>query len=249
MRALRDVLTPPELPRTPGLDIAKVYRGAEEVAGDFYLVTPGAAGSLVIAVGDAVGHGVRAAQQASFVRSSLATFAAKTDEPDRLLELANTSLIERTGLADRFATCACTSIRPDGTLLTASAGHPPPLALDSGEPLHEQHALPLGVTVNFAVCSERRRLEPGGGYLLYTDGLTEARLTDGSGARVGVERIQERLRDLRGRPSTDVVRELSTLIPVDEFRRPADDVCLLAARTSSRAVKPPDDEVPTGAAY
>jgi serine phosphatase RsbU (regulator of sigma subunit) len=46
LRAIRDALTPPELPQRPGLDLAAAFlpAAAEQVSGDFYLVAEGAAG-------------------------------------------------------------------------------------------------------------------------------------------------------------------------------------------------------------
>ena len=43
LRAIRDALTPPELPRRPGLELAAAFLPAiaEQVSGDFYLVAEG----------------------------------------------------------------------------------------------------------------------------------------------------------------------------------------------------------------
>jgi phosphoserine phosphatase RsbU/P len=229
LRALRDVLRPADVPRIAGFDVAKVILGAEIAAGDFYLVAPSVRASVVVAVGDAAGHGLGAAQPASFVRASLATFASMTDAPDRLLEMANTSLIERARQGDQFVTCACLSIRADGTVHAASAGHPPPLALDTGEPLVRQTAPPLGVTLGPRIVSDTSYLGPGDGVLLYTDGLTEARLDQDPG-RIGEDRVRQRLRELRGRPVADVLRALALLAPSLRAARPADDVCMVAVR-------------------
>ena len=45
LRAIRDALTPPELPRRPGLVLAAAHlpAAAERVSGDFYLVAEGPA--------------------------------------------------------------------------------------------------------------------------------------------------------------------------------------------------------------
>ena len=43
LRAIRDALTPPELPQRPGLELAAAFlpAAAEQVSGDFYLVAEG----------------------------------------------------------------------------------------------------------------------------------------------------------------------------------------------------------------
>jgi serine phosphatase RsbU (regulator of sigma subunit) len=60
LRAIRDALTPPELPQRPGLELAAAFlpAAAEKVSGDFYLVAEGPQDSTVLVVGDVVGHGL-----------------------------------------------------------------------------------------------------------------------------------------------------------------------------------------------
>jgi serine phosphatase RsbU (regulator of sigma subunit) len=55
LRAIRDALTPPELPQRPGLELAAAFlpAAAERVSGDFYLVAEGPRDSTVLVVGDA----------------------------------------------------------------------------------------------------------------------------------------------------------------------------------------------------
>jgi sigma-B regulation protein RsbU (phosphoserine phosphatase) len=61
LRAIRDALTPPELPQRPGLELAAAFlpASAERVGGDFCLVAEGPQDSTVLVVGDVVGHGCR----------------------------------------------------------------------------------------------------------------------------------------------------------------------------------------------
>jgi serine phosphatase RsbU (regulator of sigma subunit) len=72
LRAIRDALTPPELPERPGLDLAAALLPAatEEVSGDFYLVAEGPQDSTVLVVGDVVGHGLEAGRRAAFTRTA-----------------------------------------------------------------------------------------------------------------------------------------------------------------------------------
>jgi sigma-B regulation protein RsbU (phosphoserine phosphatase) len=90
LRAIRDALTPPELPQRPGLDLAAVFLPAvaERVSGVSYLVAEGPRDSTVLVVGDVVGHGLRAARRAAFVRTTFAATAPFSDDPCRLLSWA-----------------------------------------------------------------------------------------------------------------------------------------------------------------
>jgi hypothetical protein len=96
LRAIRDALSPPELPTRPGLDLAAAFLpAAERVSGDFYLVADGPQDAPVLVVGDVVGHGLAAARRAAFLRTAFAATAPFSDDPRRLLSWANAALIER----------------------------------------------------------------------------------------------------------------------------------------------------------
>ena len=96
LRAIRDALTPPELPNRPGLELAAAFlpASAEQVSGDFYLVAEGPQESTVLVVGDVVGHGLQAARRAAFVRTTFAATAPFSDDPARLLSWANSAVVE-----------------------------------------------------------------------------------------------------------------------------------------------------------
>jgi sigma-B regulation protein RsbU (phosphoserine phosphatase) len=101
LRAIRDALTPPELPQRPGLELAAAFlpASAERVSGDFYLVCEGPQGSTVLLVGDVVGHGPHAARRAAFARTTFAATAPFSDDPCQLLSWANTSQVAIRGVA------------------------------------------------------------------------------------------------------------------------------------------------------
>jgi serine phosphatase RsbU (regulator of sigma subunit) len=91
LRAIRDALTPFELPERPGLDLAAAFvPAAERVSGDFYLVAERPQDSTLLVVGDVVGHGLHAAQRAAFVRTAFASTAPFSDDPRKLLGWVNT---------------------------------------------------------------------------------------------------------------------------------------------------------------
>ena len=115
LRAIRDALTPPELPQRPGLELAASFLpAAEQVSGDFYLVAEGPRDSTLLVIGDVVGHGMRAARRAAFVRTAFAATAPFSDDPCRLLSWANTALVERAGTSTEFVTAALRDLPPGG---------------------------------------------------------------------------------------------------------------------------------------
>ena len=233
LRVLREALVPASVPETPGLEVATAYVAAEgQAAGDFFLVMAGPDGRTLLAVGDAVGHGVAAARRAAYARAMLATFAAYDHDPARLLELANTALLESDPGGLNFITAVCALVHDD-RVTWACAGHPAPWDLDTGEPLatdspHE----PLGVTRDLRYATRTATLTRAHGLLLFSDGLTEARHAGGGDGRrlLGEGAAREQLLAHRGERPESVVQALRTTACEFAGGALADDLCLLAAR-------------------
>jgi phosphoserine phosphatase RsbU/P len=231
LRAIRDALTPPELPQRPGLQLAAAFlpAAAERVSGDFYLVAEGPQDSTVLVVGDVVGHGLRAGRRAAFVRTTFAATAPFSDDPCRLLSWANTALVERAGIGFDFVTAACVTYLPGEQLLRwAYAGHPPALALDDGRELTAPtQGVPLGVDADPGAVEGSQRVAAGAGVLLYTDGLTEARH---DGKMFGLEGVRAALSGAQAPSPAEAVAILRARVADFAYGTRADDLCLLAAR-------------------
>jgi serine phosphatase RsbU (regulator of sigma subunit) len=230
--AMRDVLTPSELRAGPGLEVQCSFTPATDgVAGDFYVVTPGPdEDSTILAVGDVSGKGAEAARRATFVRTAIATFAGFVDEPCQLLELANQVLVERAGPSTIFVTAVVAVLRPrEGRLSWASAGHPPPLLLDTGELLNgREPAPPLGIDATITCHAGDREIASSAGVLLFTDGLTEAHR---AGRELfGERRLTDVVRELAGSPPDEVVRRLESAVLEHAGESLGDDLCIVAAR-------------------
>ena len=231
LRAIRDALTPPELPQRPGLDLAAAFLPAvaEQVSGDFYLVAEGPQDSTVLVVGDVVGHGLNSARRAAFVRTAFAATAPFSDDPCQLLSWANTALIERAGITSEFVTAGCVTYLPDEQLLRwAYAGHPRALWLDNGQELvAPTQGPPLGIDTDLTLTESSQRSVAGAGVLLYTDGLTEAR---GPDRRFGIDGVQAALCGLNRPSPAEAVAILRARVADFGYGPLSDDLCLLAAR-------------------
>ena len=133
-------------------------------------------GSIAI-VGDVVGHGLRAAQMATFTRISLISIISGTYDPAEILKLANRAVHARTQGTGEFVTAACVAYHPSQpSVRWASAGHPLPIALPHGAVLvPTQYAAPLGFDAELKIASQYAPLAPADAILLYSDGLYEAR--------------------------------------------------------------------------
>jgi sigma-B regulation protein RsbU (phosphoserine phosphatase) len=229
LRAIRDALTPPELPLRPGLELAAAFvPAAEQISGDFYLVAEGPRDSTLLVIGDAVGHGLRAGRRAAFVRTAFAATAPFSDDPCRLLSWANTALVERAGTGDEFVTAACVTYLPNEQLLRwAYAGHPPALWMHDGRELvAPRQGTPLGLGEDPGPVEGSLRSGGPTGVLLYTDGLTEARR---AGELFGVEGVSAVLGGLQDPSPSEVVAILRARVAEFADGTLTDDLCMLAA--------------------
>jgi serine phosphatase RsbU (regulator of sigma subunit) len=240
LRTIQETLSPPQPEPRPGLQLATCYLPAQDgVAGDFYLVTRGIEDSTVIAIGDVAGRGLEAAKRAWFVRTVLASSADFTEDPGEMLDLANYSLIEESGASSLFVTAACIVYHPeDHTIRWAVAGHEPPLILDRGEPIDDAHSsgVPLGIGDSLGCDTVRSSLDEGAGLLLYTDGVTEARSTNGAGGDglFGDDRLAAVVAEMEGSEPAGVVERVRDEVLEHSGGILEDDVCILALRASPR---------------
>jgi serine phosphatase RsbU (regulator of sigma subunit) len=231
LRAIRDALTPPELPRRPGLELAAAFlpAGPERVSGDFYLVAVGPQDSTLLVSGDVVGHGLQAGRRAAFVRTTFAATAPFSDDPWRLLSWANTALVERAGTSSDFVTAACLTFHPRERMLRwAYAGHPPALWMHNGQELAApKQGSPLGLEEDPDYTEGSLRLRGPASLLLYTDGLTEARRDD---CFFGLEGVSAVLGALDDPSPNEAIAVLRARVADFAYGTLTDDLCMLAAR-------------------
>jgi serine phosphatase RsbU (regulator of sigma subunit) len=234
LRDLQEALAPPGVPSRPALELASCYVPAEGGAGgDFFLVAPGPRDTTVVVIGDVAGKGLHAAKRAAYVRMGFAAAAPFQDDPCKLLELANSNLIERAGVSDIFVTAACFVIKPSDNKLTwALAGHPPALLLADGQMLNKvQAAFPLGIGEDIDCEMGETALAAGSGFVAFTDGLIEARRR-GSTDLFGMERASELVATLRESEPTAVVGALRAAAERYAGGTLTDDLCMVAVRAS-----------------
>jgi hypothetical protein len=177
-RELQQVLVPETLPTVPGFTLTSAYRPAQEVGGDFFQVLPleGAeADSTLIVLGDVSGKGLKAAMTVSLIVGAIRTLVETSADPVDILAGMNRRLSGR--LQGGFTTCIAIRLRSDGHCTVASAGHPPPY-LNHRE-LHLPGALPLGLVPEPGYQATELQLQEGDRFALYTDGLLEARGSNG----------------------------------------------------------------------
>lgn len=168
-----------------GLQAAVVYRpDAREagVGGDWYKARKLPDGRLLVALGDARGHGLTAVTLMAKLRYALAGLAY-TEQPVEQL----TYWLNETACADGIestATAIIARYHPERSLLSwTCAGHPNPVLIRDGRatplpPPPGGPGLPLGVLPGTSYTAAGAALRTGDIVLMYSDGLTERRDSD-----------------------------------------------------------------------
>ena len=202
---LQDSLMPGAIPAVPGLTIAARYRPAgvgHRVGGDFYDVFELPDGRSVTVVGDVRGKGPEAAARTALVRFTVRALARREPSPAALLGELNRAMLEQSGKLRRHCSIVFAAFTPaeaGGAVRVelSSGGHPWPLLLRADGTV-ESIGGP-GSLVGLMADVEHRdcagELRSGDVFLFYTDGVTEARGSDGM---YGDERLAALLADSQG---------------------------------------------------
>jgi sigma-B regulation protein RsbU (phosphoserine phosphatase) len=182
---LRRSLHPPLLSPPPGLEAADHYHTAspDDVGGDFYDLFPLSPNTWGFFLGDVAGKGVDAAVVTTLTRYVLRSAAVFDDAPVQVLHNLNTVLNKQLGIErHRLCTVVYGNLTPRGDgfdVDLASAGHPPPLLLGGDGNAYFADTIggqAVGMIDDPHFFSSRMHLGPGDTLVLYTDGLTEARV-------------------------------------------------------------------------
>jgi serine phosphatase RsbU (regulator of sigma subunit) len=185
---LQRSLLPPALPRVPGVQIAAHYAPAVsgiDIGGDFYDVFQTAPRRWWFVLGDVCGKGPEAASLTGAIRYTIRALALAEDAPGEELRRLNESLLSQ-DWGGRFATLVLATVdMPDATgvltIALATAGHPPPLHKTiSGVHARAGEGMPVGLLPDIDVETISIRLEEGDTLVMYTDGATEARTSEGT---------------------------------------------------------------------
>ena len=235
-RTLQSSLLPPGLPSIPGLELAARYRAAgegNEVGGDFYDVFAWDEAWAVV-IGDVCGKGPDAAAITALARYTLRAVTLHEHTPTATLQTLNDAMLRQLS-GDQFCTVALGRIQPeDGgrfRVTLSVGGHPPPLVLRADghvEPLAQQGTL-LGVVDEPRLQDAEHVLEAGDTLLLYTDGVTEARVRSWE---LGEEGLVSLLEGCAGQAAAEIVETIERAVVGVQAGEPRDDIALLALKAS-----------------
>ncbi len=170
-------LLPDAIPSISGWDVAARYLPAAvgvEVGGDWYDVVPIDEHLVALVVGDVEGHDLGAARIMSRLRHMLGLLVSEERAPGKALERLNR--VSLSGMTQRLTTVLVGVLDTStGEVSFASAGHPSPVLIESGQAL--EVPVPPGLPLGIQLCTYKDRdfrLDKGC-LVMFTDGLVERR--------------------------------------------------------------------------
>lgn len=225
----KSLLSVPE--KTEKIDFGHIYRSSTtqlgEVGGDFYDVFEVAEDRVGIIVGDVAGKGIKAASITSMIKNSIKAYAFNGYSSATIIQKTNDIMNRMTG-DDMFATVFFAFLNKDsGELLYCSAGHPPSLVrrttgkvslIATGSPA-------VGAFADVEFVEGKKTLEKGDTLIVYTDGVTEARL----GKKLfGDERLIKFVRNSKELHATELPSKILEEVESFSGGKLADDIAILA---------------------
>ena len=232
----------------PGLQVAALTIPSQRIDGDFYIFFRHSDESLDVIVGDVMGKGIPAAllgaaTKSHFLRalSNLMVLSkdSKLPEPKEIVMLAHAELVRRLVDLDSFVTLWYARFDMSKRSLDfVDCGHTGMVHLHGKTGLHEiLHGdnLPLGIREGEIYDQISIPFEPGDLFLLYSDGITEARSS--TGELFGPQRLEECVvsnRQLESAPLVEAVRQaVATFTGSGQL---TDDLTSVAIRIQERQV-------------
>lgn len=229
-------LLPEKDPISPKLDVAGQSKYCDQTGGDYYDfidVSSLSPSSLLIAVGDVMGHGIASALLMASARSALRSGALGKLGLGTLLTHTNT-VLAKNNRHNRFMTLTLLEIDGDtGNMTWASAGHDPTIMFN---PLSNQFTelegadLPLGImeSVDYSQFSGQT-LSPGGVLVIGTDGIWE--MFNPQQEQYGKERLRELIRQHHTSTASQIAAALDAdLAAFRGSRAPDDDVTFVIVK-------------------
>ncbi|MDX3074099.1 PP2C family protein-serine/threonine phosphatase [Streptomyces sp. MI02-7b] len=219
-------------PRTIGTELitsSAVVEPAYEVGGDAFDHSV-SDDVLHVAVTDAMGHDLAAGLTSSVVLAGCRNARRSGADLPAIVRTIDDHLEQL--FPDRYATGVLLQLHmTTGHLRWVNCGHPEPYLLREGilvsGAFHQEPCLPLGIRLpEDERAVHHIQLKPGDRILVYTDGVTEARLT---GKSFGEDRFIDYINRAvaAGEPAPEVLRRLVDAILASQNGRLSDDATIL----------------------
>jgi hypothetical protein len=229
-RSIQQALAPKTNPFVPGWDLWLYTRPANDVGGDLVDYLKINANRFGLAIGDVAGKGLPAALLMAKLQATLRAVAPDFPSLDNLAGKLN-SIFNRDSLPNRFASMLYLEIKSDSDEIQfVNAGHFPPIVSGHGQIKEMEKGAPaLGIMPDSTFRQESYQLKIGDLFIVYSDGVTEAR--NEVGDFFGENKLKELLTTIEGLTATQAGTKI--LETVDNFIGEAnatDDLSLIILR-------------------
>ena len=222
----------------PGWEVSSWYEPAEGTAGDFYDFVKMKDGSVALVVGDVTGHGIGPALITQTAQASLRSYLRVISDPGEVVTLLNQDLSERVE-DGRFLTMFLARLCADGSLHGLNAGHEPPLVMRFGSGEFEKVSgggPALGMIPDETYTAHSPiQLTEGDVFVLYSDGLTEARPPDDPENLFGEEGLKRAVTEAvaEGKDAQGICMHVAQAAMTLSRNAREDDVTVVVARRRS----------------
>jgi len=244
-RAIQIALLPDSAPEIEGWDVWIYSSPANDVGGDLVDHMRIGPSTVSLTLGDVAGKGLSAALMMAKLQATLRALCPEEDE--LVTESSVRSALEdtatrvnriicRDGLPSKFASLVHLIIdEKNGSLFLLNAGHLPPLVVRKNAVEEYRRESPaVGLSARTKFHSTTVDLEPDDLMIIYSDGVTEARSTDGE--FLGEHRLEAIARRLRGMSAQQAGARLLTSVREFENGAPRhDDLSVIMLR--KRAIR------------
>lgn len=173
---------------TDHFEIRIAYRPCMDVGGDIFDIIQLPNGGLCAYIGDVSGHGVAPAMISSFLKATIGELVRQqpTAGPAEICNLLHDRFLQTVGKASYYATFFMAIFDPQTKRWRCmNCGHPNPIIMKDGQSVSEGlFSLGGGVPIGFAMagnspyCADDEVYlsgTPGSYFVMYTDGIIEAR--------------------------------------------------------------------------
>ena len=192
-RRIQESLWPRSLPSRGWFRAAGSSLPCREVGGDYLDVRQIAADCWVSVVVDVAGKGVGSALLAALLQGMFLALPYTRLSMEETMPRVNRFLIDRTG-GEQYVTLFYCTLEQGGRLRWVNAGHPPPVLARADGKLENLPAsgMPLGMLEEARYEVQETQLQAGDKLVVYSDGLPEARNTEGE--FFGQKRVRSAIR-------------------------------------------------------
>ncbi|MGD2093128.1 MAG: two-component regulator propeller domain-containing protein [Candidatus Aminicenantes bacterium] len=207
-RKLQLSMLPETLPTPPGFAISVYMKTAYEVGGDYYDFFETQDGTLIIAVGDATGHGLKAGTMVSIIKGLFLNEAG--DQQSEIQAFFNKSnrIIKQMHLGNLFMGLTLMRIKHYQGVI-ACAGMPPVYLFREKNRTVEEIILkapPIGAFYDFHYPQQQIKLNKGDTLLLLSDGLPE--LFNPAEEMFGYSRLKQLFSEIGSKTPGQIIADL-----------------------------------------